>query len=264
MDKAQEKLVRTYFRKRDIASKATHMSAYQYKPYETKYLIANKDKYDIEKMKFSDNTVINDIIKHPEKISDYNFKKNDSRLDYDFDALLEYYPELSKLFTMDALNNYQRADLLKIYPQRITELRDVDLAAIDEYDRVDLIIAQPAFEKYFPMENFEQRNIKKVLAKRPELVRKIDVLDWSYYDIATIIENNPEILKYFNIYGHKETNEIISSVLRHRPELINSFDSNALKNFTTYQINSVISYQPQLIKYFDLINCGWYEITLLI
>jgi hypothetical protein len=264
MNSAQEKLVKTYFRKRGIASEATYLRSYKYQPYEVKYLIANKDKYNTESIRFSDNVVLDDIIKHPEKISSYNFQKNDTRLDYDFDALMVYYPELSKLFTMDAVNKHHRGQILRIYPQRVTELTKDDLDNLADYDKAELIIRHPAFEKYFPLQNFEDRFIKKILAKHPEFVKKIDLSKFRYYDITPMIERNPKILKYFNVYELKDSDEIISGVLSKLPELIDYFDSNALKTLTDYQISNIIIKQPQLVDRFDLSKFNVHNISYLL
>lgn len=246
MDKDQNNLLKTYLRKRNVA---VDQAGQKLQKYEMDYYIKNKDKYDIENMDFGYYYVVEDIIKHPERIPSYDFKNDDPRLINDMYVVLEYYPEFAKLFSLHKLTPYRRRLILKIVPEKIAELTEEELNEFSIYDKEILVEENPSFIKYFPLDEFDGYRLRNILIKHPKLIKSVDTSKMDTWDLGQIIGKHPEVLDYFDVYSHPRAKYVIGDAVAENPNLLKRFDP---KDIDGTSIGRALDKRPDLINLIDV------------
>lgn len=147
MDKEQKQLIKTYFRKRDIAANHEEMGRHaEYTGYELDFAIKNN------LINFNDikpNSIANALRIKPELI-DYFKNRLDELNRYNISNILNSQPQLITYFEnrLNELNKWNIINILKVQPELIDYFID-RLNELDKWDIALIITKQPQLKPYF-------------------------------------------------------------------------------------------------------------------
>ncbi len=254
MDKNQKELISTYFRKRNIV---TDERPYERTRSEFDYIMSHRDVFDIENMFFSYHSIVNDLIKHPEDIKDYNFQKNDSRLMPYAKEILKYLPKLIHYLDLEKITEYIFIEALSYRPGLVEIIPEDKKKMIEMHsDFPRLIVDQPKLGYFFDLSSItSERYIKAIIKKMPQLSNKLVISHLNWYDIYELVRDNPELTNYLD-FSHISDDDM-KSILSESPILyyIATSPGNKLKSklsiVSDYKIGSLIIDYPDVIKYLD-------------
>jgi hypothetical protein len=212
MDKAQYNLVKTYWRKRDLARKQS--SQYDYSLYELKYLLD------------SGRITSEDLVVPGKPIDDYEPSYGKV---HDF---LEKYPEyFDKFYTelnlREELSDFYISELIAKHPEYI-----------DKFDVWDLGRSWQG-----------GRYVKTIIDKHPEFINKFNLEHLSAHSLVDIVVDNPKLInnildKLIAGQQHLHDDEYVR-LLNKFPELSDKFEYSFLSASERLKL---LWYHPQVIE----------------
>jgi hypothetical protein len=224
MDKAQKELIKTYYRKRDIAAK--QQDGYDFKFYEiSEYAIDNK-------------------IMTPEYVIN----------NFTISSVLTRKPNLAKYFSNYSLSPNALDIILKDEPKLIIYFEN-QLKKLDKNHIYSIIahapelLNHPFFSKH--KDYLPWNYIGILLSRNPEYINmyehRLDEISDEY--VAMIIRFRKSLFPYFKDRIPKLDNDATMSLLFNYPEMIDQYNWN-LTNIDNYDKRRFIGMHPELEKYF--------------
>jgi hypothetical protein len=262
MDKNQKELINTYFRKRLLVSEDKYS---ELKYYESEFIVSHPELFDIENVRITGIDWLDDIIKHPDKIPEYDFKNNDGRFYYIEPIVSRYVPELIEYFDLDRLQPYLVHDILIDHPELITYFPRHKLNEIEESPFLSsLLISRPILGPYFNLNKIEHETTLSVIIEgHPENALRIDTTKLSSWTIIMLLRKNPIIIRYLRIKDHPKYNSVVKQLMEYPSVLINilenpqtssEIDFDSASDIPEFYIVNAIIAEPGLIKYIDVSN----------
>jgi hypothetical protein len=255
MDKNQKELISTYFRKRDIINNKQPYNKWSCLEFD--FITSHPEFFNIENMSFSYSSIIDEIIKHPESIENYNFKKDDYRLISHKEEILKYIPKLIPYLNLENVHTsefidalYFRPELIKIIPE--DKKKDIEKST----DLENLILHHPKLGYFFNLKSINEPEIlKQIIIKSPSLANKLNLTHLRWYDMFTLLQQNPELSNYLN-FDHIPDDDIAFmlsdlSILYYVVTNPGNKLKSKLSLVADYTIGNLIIEHPDIVKYID-------------
>lgn len=255
MDKQQREFIATYFRKRNMI---TNPSPKKREAYETRYILGHPEMFDIQNMTFASLDWLDDIIKHPEKIEEYNFKKNDPRFQVWYTMeIMKYFPQFFELLNFDKIHQADLAEILVMYPDLIDKTPKDKLDALPGNHIAEIIKSNPKrFLNYFDLSKItDKTSIKNLITAAPELSDRFDLSELTDWDVFFISRDNPEIIAQPVIMKREDYKKILEHVQFDATSMFKVLQNPRLFKILTqhvplnsYIFTGLISKYPESIK----------------
>ena len=235
MDKKQKELIKTYYRKRNIASETNDL--YEFENYEVNDFIIKNKLIPYDKINTTD--ISKFIANNPDLI---NYFKN----------------RLGKLSPNGiSLILFKQPQLIDYFKDRLSELSSYNVSVI--------LSNQPQLIDYFKnrLDKLSPNDIILILSDKPELGeyfkdrlnnkdKEHGYEEFRYFEIKELLEAKPELAKYFdkNKFFKELDDDFIFELLYKHPQVIGYF-KDRLGELDKNYIPSLLNKHPQLKKYFN-------------
>ena len=214
MNKKQNQLIDTYFRKRNVAIERGGRRNF-YGLHEALYLY-DKGRYDA-----INNLGPNDVVRlyevRPELIDKINIKNSSV-----YTRLFSAYPELVDVVPHENISDYSIAHIILNQPQLIDKL---------------------------PLDKLKSNGVFEILSSYPQFINKIGINKLSYDELTRLIIEQPSIIDYPELKKDRFDKYQIRSILMKHPHLADRLQINIMGSKTDFVYDLVMA-QPKLKPYF--------------
>lgn len=255
MDKQQREFIITYFRKRNMVANPYPRKR---EKYETLYMVRHPEMFDLDNINLATVSWLDDLIKHPEKLEQYNFKKNDQRFGiWLVPEIIKYFPQLFRFLNLDQVRDGDLADMIINNPELIDDVSSEKLDSFSPSYISHIVSTNPdRFIKYFDISKVTDKSgIREIITKAPYLTNRFNLSGFTDWDIYFIAAENPDILMnpdiveredYKKVLSHIVYNEDALLLILKRPEILRQVLQHV--EISSYLIGSLVTKHPEAIK----------------